>query len=244
MINNEFYDLLDEKWLTATDHPVALLRAENRLRIPWIIKAVAKRFSGSISFIDIGCGAGLLANALAIKGHQVTAIDLSHKSLNIARKYDVTKSVNYLHANGYLLPFADAAFDAACALDVLEHVEEPERLIAEAARVLKPGGLFFFHTFNRTPISYLFVIKGVEWCVRNTPPNMHVYPLFITPKELKTLCNAHGLSILEMIGVNPKFFSIPFLKMLLTRKIDPSFSFQFTKSLATGYCGIALKKGA
>ena len=126
-------------------------------------------------------------------------------------------------------------------MDILEHVENPNQLIAEASRVLKPGGLFFFHTFNRNPITYWMVIKGVEWCVRNTPANMHVYPLFITPKELENLCKDNDLNIVELIGLQPKVFSWPMLKMLFSRKVPHDFAFQFSKSLKTGYCGIALK---
>jgi 2-polyprenyl-6-hydroxyphenyl methylase/3-demethylubiquinone-9 3-methyltransferase len=241
MINNEFYDTLGSGWLKGCDHPVALLRAENKIRIPWVRREIAKRFDGPISLLDIGCGAGLLTNALA-KEHRVTGIDLSEGSLEVARSSDETKTVDYRIANAYDLPFGDACFDVVSAMDVLEHVEEPNRLIREAARVLKPGGSFFFHTFNRNPLSYLVIIKGVEWCVRNTPDNMHVYPLFIKPAELKRYCFLHHLHVETLVGLRPKFLSLPFLKMLLTRRVSDSFAFQFSKSLATGYCGIA-KKG-
>jgi 2-polyprenyl-6-hydroxyphenyl methylase/3-demethylubiquinone-9 3-methyltransferase len=242
MINNEFYDKLGSLWIAGRDHPVALLRAENKLRTPWIISEIAKRFSEPVSVLDIGCGAGILANALANAGHRVAGIDLSKSSLAIARTNDQSGKVDYREANAYALPFPDASFDIACAMDVLEHVEEPKRLIAEGSRVLKPNGLFFFHTFNRNFLSYLIVIKGVEWCVRNTPPNMHVYPLFIKPDELKVYCDQHALEIKRLLGFRPVFFSLPFLQMLLTRKVSDSFRFRFSKSLATGYCGFAEKR--
>ncbi|HSX26224.1 MAG TPA: methyltransferase domain-containing protein, partial [Chlamydiales bacterium] len=127
------------------------------------------------------------------------------------------------------------------AMDVLEHVEDPGLLIAEASRVLKPNGLFFFHTFNRNPLSYLFIIKGVEWFVRNTPKNMHVYPLFIKPDELDDLCQTYSLQITQWRGFKP-LFNRSFFQMLLTRKVPKDFSFHFTKSLLTGYCGIAKKE--
>ena len=241
-INNAFYDTLKDAWYTASNHPVALLRAENRLRIPWISSEIEKKFPSSVDVLDIGCGAGFLTNALAEK-HTVTGIDLSQTSLSIAEKHDATKSVKYLYADAYSLPFDNTSFDVVCAMDVLEHVESPAQLIKEAARVLKPNGLFFFHTFNRNPLSYLLIIKGVEWCVKNAPKNMHVYSLFITPLELKHLCKTSNLHVQSFLGFRPKFFSFSFFKMLFTRNVSNAFSFRFSKSLATGYCGIA-EKGA
>jgi 2-polyprenyl-6-hydroxyphenyl methylase/3-demethylubiquinone-9 3-methyltransferase len=242
MINNAFYDTLGNLWNGGSDHPVALLRAENRLRIPWIQNEIKTHFPRPISALDIGCGAGILTNALAEEGHKVSGIDLSEKSLAIAIENDKTKTVDYRHENAYALPFPDECFEVVTAMDILEHVEEPEKLIQEASRVLKSGGLFFFHTFNRNPLSYLLVIKGVEWFVRNTPPHMHVYSLFIKPAELKSLAALHNLHIRTLLGCRPKFLSFPFFQMLFTRKVSDSFSFKFSKSLSTGYSGIAEKK--
>ena len=241
MINNEFYDDLAEGWYSLYDHPIALLRAENHTRAPWIVGEMAKRYPPSASFLDIGCGAGLVSNLIQQAGYQTTGIDLSENSLRTARLFDATKKVNYIKANAYSLPFPDESFDAAAALDILEHVEKPELLIQEASRILKPGGIFFFHTFNRTFLSYLLVIKGVEWCVKNTPKNMHVYSLFIKPSELQSLCIQHRLIPSSLIGLHPHFCSLPFLKMIVQRKVPPNLLFRFSKSLSTGYCGIALK---
>ncbi len=240
-INNAFYETLGPLWYEGSNHPAALLRAENRLRTPWIRDEIKRRYASPVSILDIGCGAGILANALAQDGHRVFGIDLSEASLNLAKENDLTASVDYRLADACALPFEDGLFDAVSAMDVLEHVETPERLIREAARVLKPGGIFFFHTFNRNFLTYLIVIKGVEWFVRNTPKQMHVYPLFIKPSELTRYCRINNLSIEKLHGFRPKFLSFPFIKMLLTRTVSDSFSFRFSKSLATGYCGIALK---
>jgi 2-polyprenyl-6-hydroxyphenyl methylase/3-demethylubiquinone-9 3-methyltransferase len=240
-INNAFYDHLHDDWYSAFNHPIALLRAENKVRNPWIAAEIQKRFKTPISLLDIGCGAGLLTNALALDGHQISGIDLSEQSLKIAQKKDQTKSVNYQVADAYKLPFPNATFDVVCAMDILEHVENPNALIQEASRVLKKGGIFFFHTFNRNLLSYMVIIKGVDWCVQNAPKNMHVYPLFIKPKELRILCRHHKLDVLQMVGLRPSL-TLPFFKMIFTRKIPPDFSFCFSKNLLTGYCGSAQKQ--
>jgi 2-polyprenyl-6-hydroxyphenyl methylase/3-demethylubiquinone-9 3-methyltransferase len=236
-INNDFYDQLDDGWYTATDHPIAILRAENAVRVPWIISQIGK----NKTVLDIGCGAGILTNALAKEGHKTYGIDLSEKSLQVAQKYDETKSVSYQTANAYSLPFPDQTFDVVCAMDVLEHVENPAQLIAEASRVLRPGGLFFFHTFNRNLLSYLLIIKGVDWFVPNAPKNMHVYPLFIKPKELQQMCADKDLIFKDLHGFRPKIFTKAFFKMAYSKHVPADFSFKFSKSLATGYCGYAQK---
>jgi 2-polyprenyl-6-hydroxyphenyl methylase / 3-demethylubiquinone-9 3-methyltransferase len=125
-------------------------------------------------------------------------------------------------------------------LDFLEHVTEPARAIAEAARVLRPGGLFFFHTFNRNALAWLIVIKGLEWFVKNTPERMHVLPLFIKPRELEAYCSRAGMRPLEMIGMRPALGKA-FWRMLASRRVPADFKFRFTPSLAISYLGCARK---
>ena len=242
MINNEFYDHLGDDWIDRFDHPVALLRRENAFRTPWVIREVEERLPHKANILDIGCGAGFLTNPLAEAGHSVTGIDLSHSSLEVAKKRDSTQTVKYLTANAYSLPFPNDSFDVVSAMDILEHVEEPHLLIAEASRVLKTGGYFFFHTFNRNLFSYFTVIKSMEWFVKNTPPNLHVYPLFITPNELNEHLETYKLKALHWIGLAPKIFSRATAQLLFTGSVPPDFSFRFTRSLRTGYCGIAEKQ--
>lgn len=238
-INNAFYDDLDDMWMESTDHPIALLRAENALRNPWIEKILQEKFSDPCKVLDIGCGGGYLTNHLAKKGYQVCGVDLSEKSLAIARLNDQTGSVEYIRSSAYELPYNDGEFDAVCAMDLLEHVEKPAQVVAEASRILKKGGLFFFHTFNRNVLSYFMIIKGVEWCFANAPKNMHVYPLFIKPEELSNICENHHMRIEEIKGCRPDFGKTSFWKMVLTRKVEADFQFVFTKSLKTGYSGYA-----
>lgn len=241
IVNNNFYNDLGEKWYQSFDHPVALLRAENNARIPWIQERISQHFPDkSCSLLDIGCGGGFLTNALAEKGHQIFGIDLSEKSLGIAQQEDQTKTVCYRKANAYALPFKKEHFNVVCAMDLLEHVEKPAKVIAQAARVLKPGGLFFFHTFNRNWLSWLFALKGVEWFIPNTPRHMHLYRLFIKPKELIVHLNQNAFSLSEISGLMPKIDK-EFFKSILTRKISPSFSFKAVPSIKCGYMGYAIK---
>jgi 2-polyprenyl-6-hydroxyphenyl methylase/3-demethylubiquinone-9 3-methyltransferase len=188
----------------------------------------------------VGCGAGFLANALAREeGFVVTGIDASAPSLAVAARHDTTGAVTYEEADAYALPYATDSFDVVCAMDFLEHVLFPERVVAEAARVLRPGGLFFFHTFNRTALAWLVVIKGVEWFVRNTPRDLHVLSLFRTPRELRSMCEASGLALREVRGLMPNVLSWAFFRMLLTRTVPRDFAFRYTSSTATGYMGVA-----
>lgn len=240
-INNAWYDDLNELWHRTENHPIALLRSENRLRNPWIQSILVKYFPYPCRVLDVGCGGGHLTNFLAQKGHLVTGIDLSEPSLEIAKSLDKTGSVDYRKADAYKLPYPDGSFDVVCAMDIIEHVENPALLIKEASRVLKKGGLFFFHTFNRNLMSYFIVIKGVEWLFPNAPPRMHVYPLFVKPEELKAFCESEKLSVQEMKGVHAQFNNKSFWKMVFTGKVDSNFRFVFSSSLRTGYSGFAQK---
>ena len=243
-VNNDIYDQLGERWYGADDDPVALLRAESRLRNPWLTERLRAHSGGAAQVLDIGCGGGFLSNHLAGEGFDVTGLDASQASLDVAVRHDLSGKVRYLLGDALALPFADGSFDAVCALDFLEHVEDPARVVAEAARVLKPGGLFFFHTFNRNPLAWLVVIKGVEWFVKNTPRHMHVLRLFIKPRELERLCRAQGLHFTELHGSAPVVFSWAFWRMLLTRSVPPNFRFQFTPSTALSYTGYAERRPA
>jgi 2-polyprenyl-6-hydroxyphenyl methylase / 3-demethylubiquinone-9 3-methyltransferase len=240
-VNNDIYSTLGERWYQASDDPVALLRAEAQLRNPWVAAKISAQHSQRPSrVLDIGCGGGFLTNHLAKIGHHVTGLDAAADSLAVAASYDQTKSVSYDHGDARALPYPNGSFDAVCAMDFLEHVEDPERVIAEVSRVLAPSGLFFFHTFNRNFLSWLVVIKGVEWFVKNTPVDMHILRLFLKPSEVRAMCDNHGMETREVVGSRPVFGAAMF-KMLRTGIVPPDFRFTFSSSTHLAYTGYAQK---
>lgn len=240
-IDNSIYDRYGERWYTAYDDPVALLRAENKAKFPWILNKLRTLCDHKGSILDVGCGGGFLSNELARQGYEVTGVDISPESLKVAQAHDVTGTVKYEVADAFKLPYEDQSFDAVTAMDFLEHVEHPDLVIKEFSRVLKPGGLFFFHTFNRNPFAYLIVIKLLEWFVKNTPKNMHVIRLFIRPKELCTYAEAAGMNVLSMVGIRPVLRSIDF-KMIRTGIVSEKMEFTLTKGTLLSYMGVAQKE--
>lgn len=238
-VNNAIYSELGARWYDADDDPVALLRAESRLRNPWVAAEVERCFGvGPRAVLDIGCGAGFLANDLAARGHRVTGLDAAPDALDVARRHDATHTVTYVEGDALALPFPDASFDVVCAMDFLEHVTDPAAVIAEAARTLAPGGIFFFHTFNRNALAWLVIIKGVEWFVSNTPPDMHVLHLFLKPTEVATYCRQSGMESVKMRGSRPRL-GRAFWQMLLTGVVPRDFAFTFTDSTLLAYTGSA-----
>lgn len=241
MINNAFYGDLGERWYTATDDPVALLRAEAAHRNPWVLETIRKHASQTKRILDVGCGAGFLTNLLAESGFDVFGVDAAAGALEVAKRWDRTRKVQYQIADALRLPFEKDAFDVVCMMDFLEHVSPPAKFIDEAARVLRPGGLFFYHTFNRNPLAWLIAIKGVEWFVKNTPPNMHRIELFIRPNELKRAMAAAGLQRIEEWGSRPRI-DRAFFQLLRTREVPSHFRFVRTQSRVMGYYGFARKE--
>ena len=237
LVNNRWYSELGDRWYRAQDTPIALLRAESRHRNPWIAGAIG---GSPLRVLDLGCGAGFLSNYLAARGHRVCGVDADAESLAVARAYDQTGTADYQQGDACALPYPDASFDVVCAMDLIEHVEDPAQLVAEASRVLAPGGVFFFHTFNRTWLAKLIVIDGVRLFVKNTPKDLHVLRLFVPPRDLDTMCRRAHLRIAELHGSRPRF-DWPLWRMLATGKVGDDFTFTFTRSTALGFTGYARK---
>lgn len=241
IINNQVYDDLAEKWYEAQDDPIALLRNQHKIEVPWMLAEIRRHIGYHAEILDMGCGAGLLANDIALSGYKVTGIDLSTTSLKVAQARDVTHSVKYQMGDVYKVPFANESFDVVTAMDLLEHVSDPERVIAEAQRVLRPGGVFFFNTFNKNPLAWLVVIKGMEWFVKNTPQDYHVYSLFINPNKLKGWLDDFGFETMSIRGIRPVFGQWALFKLLKSREVPKEFRFTFSNSHLIAYTGYAKK---
>ncbi len=242
IVNNGMYNDLGQKWYLAEDDPVALLRAEARLRSPWICAEILRHMeqpAADLRVLDVGCGAGFLSNYLASAKMQVTGVDLSESSLDVARQMDLTRSATYLVADAYKLPFADASFDVITSTDFLEHVSEPQIVLSEISRCLKPGGLFFFHTFNKNRLAQLVVIKALEWFVKNTPSHLHVLELFIKPQTLTKWLSELKMQVIEIRGIRPVVLQWPMLKLIFRGIVAHQFRFTWTRSLMISYTGFA-----
>jgi len=235
---------LGSRWYVAEDTPIALLRAESRHRNPWIAAKIAQAFGpASCRVLDLGCGGGFLSNYLAARGHRVTGIDPTAENLRVSRANDPSHTAIYELGDPRALPYASHSFEVVCAMDLLEHLDDPERVIAEASRVLVPGGLFVFHTFNRTWQANLVVIKGISWFVRNARGDLHVLQRFVRPEELQRICLAHHLEPVVFRGSRPRF-RWPLWRLLLTGKVGDDFKFTTMPSQKLGYTGIARRGDA
>ncbi|UPT75115.1 MAG: bifunctional 2-polyprenyl-6-hydroxyphenol methylase/3-demethylubiquinol 3-O-methyltransferase UbiG [Elusimicrobiota bacterium] len=239
-VDNEFYDELGERWHEGDGHAIALLRAETPTRLAYIREALRTEGIGpGASVLDVGCGGGLISNPLAAAGFRVKGVDLSPRSLEAARSR-APQGALYAPGNALSLDEPDGAYDAVLLMDILEHVDEPARAVAEAARVLKPGGALFFHTFNRTPEAWLLAVKGIGFVSHEGPANVHAYGMFIKPRELEAAGAANGLALKDLTGIRP-VLGAPFALSLLRRRVHPEFAFTLTPSTRVGYLGRFVK---
>ncbi len=174
----------------------------NPLRLAWIDQHadIARR-----NVLDVGCGGGILAEAMARLGARVTGIDLSEKGLKVAQLHllESTLPVRYEMASAEDYAAAHAGeFDVVTCMELLEHVPEPARTVQACARLAAPGGRVFFSTINRNVKSYLFAVIGAEYLLKLLPKGTHDYMRFIKPSELARWSRDAGLRPAELIGMS------------------------------------------
>jgi len=174
----------------------------NPLRLDWIAQHASLE---GAAVLDVGCGGGILAEAMAQRGAKVTGIDLSEKALKVAQLHllESRLEVRYedVSAEDYAATHA-GEFDVVTCMELLEHVPEPGAMVAACARLVRPGGQVFFSTINRNPKSYLFAVVGAEYVLGLLPKGTHDYMRFIKPSELSLWSREAGLRIDELIGMS------------------------------------------
>ena len=171
------------------------------LRLNWIDDTAGLKGK---SVLDVGCGGGILAEAMAALGARVKGIDLSDKALKVAllHRLESRLEVNYEEISAEDLAQREAGqYEALTCMEMLEHVPDPASTVSACAQLVKPGGHVFFSTLNRNPKSYVLAVIGAEYILRLLPRGTHDYAKFLKPSELARYCRAAGLTLESVIGM-------------------------------------------
>ena len=173
----------------------------NPLRVNWIDERAS--LAGK-RVLDVGCGGGILSEAMALRGATVTGIDMGEAPLAVARLHQLESGVEVTYRQitaEAMAQEAPGAFDVVTCLEMLEHVPDPSSVIRACARLVKPGGQVFFSTINRNPKAYLFAIIGAEYIMKLLPRGTHDFKKFIRPSELGSWSRDAELRVRDMIGL-------------------------------------------
>ncbi len=174
----------------------------NPLRLDWIRERA--ELDGR-TVVDVGCGGGILTEAMAAAGAKVTGIDMAEAPLSVARLHQIESGaeVEYLRTRAEdLAALRPGEFDVVTCLEMLAHVPDPSLVIEACKTLVRPGGHVFFSTINRNPKSFLFAIVGAEYVLRLLPRGTHEYQKFIRPSELEEWARHAGLDIADSIGLH------------------------------------------
>ena len=196
----KFSELAHRWWDTNSEFRP--LHQINPLRLDWIQGFVPLKDK---HVLDVGCGGGILSDAMARAGAQVTGIDLATKSLKVAQLHALetqTPNVSYREVSAEALAAEKpGSFDVVTCMEMLEHVPDPASIVQACATLVKPGGWVFFSTLNRNPKSFLFAIVGAEYVLNLLPKGTHEFAKFIKPSELANHCRDAGLSLQASKGL-------------------------------------------
>ncbi|MFZ5635633.1 MAG: bifunctional 2-polyprenyl-6-hydroxyphenol methylase/3-demethylubiquinol 3-O-methyltransferase UbiG [Pseudomonadota bacterium] len=194
------FNALANRWWDP-EGPQKPLHALNPARLGYVRDRASLR---GARVLDVGCGAGLLSEALAREGAEVTAIDLAPDLIKVAKLHRLESGVQVdyrLSAVEALAAEMPGAFDAVTCMEMLEHVPDPGSVIAACAALLKPGGRLFLSTLNRTPAAFALAIVGAEYLARMLPKGTHRYRDFIRPSELAAWLREAGLALEDVSGL-------------------------------------------
>ena len=174
----------------------------NPLRLAWIQEQV---LLDGLQVLDVGCGGGILADAMARQGAQVLGIDLAEKSLRVAQLHALeaqTPHIQYREISAEALAEEmPQAFDVVTCMEMLEHVPDPGSVVRACAELVKPGGWVFFSTINRNPKAWALTIGAAEYLLKWIPKGTHQYDTFIKPSELSAMARQSGLEVVALAGV-------------------------------------------
>ncbi|MCG8417448.1 MAG: bifunctional 2-polyprenyl-6-hydroxyphenol methylase/3-demethylubiquinol 3-O-methyltransferase UbiG [Proteobacteria bacterium] len=243
-IDNDCYDQWADGWWDPSG-PGAALHGMNPVRCEYFSSIFARELGcspGRATVLDVGCGGGLVTEEMARRGYRMIGIDVSEKSLDVARRHAAGKdiTVQYQAASVYELPFSAETFDGIVISDVLEHLHDLPRAVAEVARVLRPGGALVFDTINRTLKSYAIAIALAQKLFPVTVAHTHDWSLFIKPRELDRLFGNVGLRLVGLQGLRPARSLFRFFWTAWTKKRVQAF--KLTNDVAVGYIGYATKQ--
>lgn len=255
-IDNTIYDRIHATWWDEDGFMALLRTAVNPPRFEYFRRVLLERLEWDprgLRVLDVGCGGGLLSEAFAAMGCEVTGVDRSVPTLAAARAHAAASGldIRYLEGSAEALPSEAGRFDLVCCCDVLEHVDDPETVVREISRALRPGGAFFFDTINRTLRSKLVAIKlAQDWRpTRLIPRDVHVWEQFIRPDELVRLMQRHGLSQHELAGLSPGMNPFMALGALIRKKLGrmsfaelgSRLTLKQSSDLSISYMGFALR---
>ena len=255
-IDNDVYNATGDIWWKPDTVLYLLKTSINPWRVGYsgnIIKKMEVDTKGKTA-LEVGSGGGILTEEICKMGFITTGIDPSDQSIQTASNHAKANGldIKYDKGTGEHLPYADNSFDCVFCCDVLEHVQDLPKVISEISRVLKPKGVFFYDTLNRTFISKLVAIKiwqeWKRWAFM--PPNLHVWEMFIKPKEIKELLLKNNFVWKEHTGSSPNI-SIPKMLSYLRKRtkgewtyadLGKNFLLLESKDMNILYAGYAIKK--
>ena len=196
---DKFAELAAAWW--DTSGPCRTLHDINPCRLEYL---AARMALPGAAVADIGCGGGILSEALARAGAQVTAVDATGALIDIARAHAAEQKLEIEYEVGTseaLVNTRESCFDAVVCMELVEHVPDPNALIKDCARLVKPQGLLVLSTLNRTPQAYLFGIVAAEYALKLLPRGTHDYANFVKPSELARSARDHGLVLEDVTGM-------------------------------------------
>jgi 2-polyprenyl-6-hydroxyphenyl methylase/3-demethylubiquinone-9 3-methyltransferase len=205
------FDRLANTWWDAKG-PMRTLHKFNPVRLTYIRDAAADRWSRDaggprplegLTLLDVGCGGGLLCEPLSRLGAKVTGIDPARTNVEVARLHAERSGADVRYRNETVEALVEEgeSFDIVLAMEVVEHVADVDAFVEACARAVKPGGLLFMATLNRTMKSFALAIVGAEYVLRWLPRGTHEWSKFVTPEELEGAIGRNGLAVRDRIGV-------------------------------------------